>query len=99
MYRKLVLFEIFNLMNKLKTPPHNEEAEQSVLGSILINSEAINVVSALLAPDDFYNATNGMIYEAMLLLYESRKPIDVITLTAQLKKKKQYENVGQAYLA
>lgn len=86
-------------MAKLKTPPHNEEAEQSVLGAILIDTEAINVVSALLMPQDFYNATNGMIYESMLILYESRKPIDVITLTSQLKKKKQYDNVGQSYLA
>src|SRR5438105_14977315 len=86
-------------MAKLKVPPHNEEAEQSVLGSILIDTEAIHVVSTLLTPYDFYNATNGMIYEAMLGLYESRKPIDIITLTAQLKKKKQYDNVGQAYLA
>ncbi len=81
-----------------KIPPHNEEAEQSVLGAILIDTEAISVISAILKPYDFYNATNSLIYEAMLELYEERKPIDIVTLTAQLKKKKQYETVGSSYL-
>jgi len=85
-------------MVKLKTPPHNEDAEQSVLGAIFIDAEAINVVSALLSPRDFYNQINGIIYDAMLTLYEARKPIDIITLTAQLKKKKQSDNVDQSYV-
>src|SRR4051794_22318542 len=81
-----------------KVPPHNEEAEQSALGAILIDTDAMNLISTLLKSDDFYSATNAMIYGGMLDLYEERKPIDVVTLTAQLKKKKQYDTVGGSYL-
>ena len=73
-------------MAGLKTPPHNQEAEQSVLGSILIDKDAIGLVSELITPKDFYDYINGIIYDAMLSLYEERKPIDVITLTQKLKK-------------
>ena len=71
-----------------KIPPHNEEAEQSVLGSVLIDKDAIGLISEIIKPKDFYNDTNGLIYESMLSLYEERKPIDLITLTSELKKKK-----------
>ena len=57
-------------MVKVKVPPHHDEAEQSVLGAILIDKEAINIVSELLKPSDFYNPTHGVLYEAMLVLYE-----------------------------
>lgn len=83
----------------VKTPPHNEEAEQSVLGAILIDKDAISIVSELIAPKDFYNDTNGLIYEAMLALYDDRKPIDVVTLTSRLKKMKVYDKVGTSYLS
>lgn len=81
-----------------KVPPSNSEAEQSVLGSMLIDTDAINVISVVLRPHDFYDGTNGIIYGAMLELYEQRKPIDIVTLSAQLKKKKQYDTVGSSYL-
>jgi replicative DNA helicase len=85
-------------MAKVKTLPHNDEAEQSVLGGILIDKDAVNVVSELLRPPFFYNEINSIIYEAMLELYEERKPIDLLTLTTQLKKKKLYDKVGAEYL-
>ena len=78
--------------------PHNDEAEQSVLGGILIDKDAINVVSAVLAPYDFYNDLNGLIYDGMLSLYEERKPIDLLTLTARLRKRKVFDKVGSDYL-
>jgi replicative DNA helicase len=75
-------------MVKPRILPHNEEAEQSVLGAILIDKDAINIVSELLTPDCFYNSTHSLLYECMLVLYEQRKPIDLLTISAQLKKKK-----------
>ncbi|MBI4084817.1 MAG: replicative DNA helicase [Candidatus Levybacteria bacterium] len=85
-------------MVKLKTPPHNDEAERSVLGGILIDKDAINVVSELLLPHHFYNDMHSMIYEAMLRLYEERKPIDLLTLTAQFKKNKTNTKIESTYL-
>src|SRR5690554_3002190 len=77
-----------------RIPPNNEEAEAAVLGALLIDHEAINTISQLVKPDFFYNENNKVIYESMLELYEERKPIDLLTLTTILKKKKVYERVG-----
>lgn len=85
-------------MANIKVLPHNDEAEQSVLGAILIDKNAIISVSERLSPTDFYNDTNAIIYEAMLVLYEERKPIDLLTLTAQLKKSKKLKQVDSTYL-
>src|SRR3989344_9280408 len=85
-------------MAAIKVPPHSEEAEQSVLGSILIDKDAISVVSEVIKPEDFYNDTNKIIYESMLELFENRKPIDLLTLSEILKKKKVFDKVGSAYL-
>lgn len=82
----------------IKTLPHNEDAERSVLGSILIDKDAIISVSELLKTSDFYNDLNGIIYGAMLSLYEERRPIDLLTLTEQLKKNKQLKKVDSSYL-
>lgn len=82
-----------------KTPPRNEEAEQSVLGAILIDKDAIGFVTAILSPEDFYNEINGMIYDAMLSLYEERKPIDLLTLSQKLKKLKNGNKVESSYLS
>ncbi|KKQ93111.1 MAG: Replicative DNA helicase [Candidatus Levybacteria bacterium GW2011_GWB1_39_7] len=77
-----------------RIPPNNEEAEQAVLGALLIDRDAINSIIQLLKPDFFYNDNNKDIFQAMLDLYEERKPIDLLTLTHILKKKKKYEQVG-----
>lgn len=84
-------------MNKARTLPHNDEAEQSVLGAILIDKEAINLVSALLSSNHFYNDLNGIIFSAMLALSENRKPIDLLTLAAELKKYKDGEKISSSY--
>lgn len=85
-------------MTNLKIPPHNEEAEQSVLGAILIDKDAIATVSSIIAPSDFYNPTNGMVFGAMLLLYEQGKPIDILTLKTAIKKNKNFKEVESSYL-
>ncbi len=82
----------------VKNLPHNDNAERSVLGSILIDKDAIIGVSEILKPQDFYSDLNGIIYGAMLILYEERKPIDLLTLTEQLKKNRQLKKVDSAYL-
>lgn len=85
-------------MTSIKVPPHSDEAEQSVLGSILIDKDAISIVSGVIKPEDFYNDINKIIYESMLELFENRKPIDLLTLSEILRKKKVFDKVGSAYL-
>jgi len=79
-----------------KIPPQNIEAEQSVLGSLLLDKDALIKVADFLKPDDFYRDDHREIYEAILKLYEKRKPIDVLTLTDLLEKEKKLKRVGGA---
>jgi replicative DNA helicase len=79
-----------------KVPPHDPEAEKSVLGSILIDPDAIVKVAERLKPESFYDPAHQQIYAAMELLYEKRSPIDAVTLTNQLKKMKELDKVGGA---
>jgi len=85
-------------MANLKVPPHNEEAEQSVLGAILIDKDAIATVSSIIAPSDFYNQINGAIFGAMLSLYEQGKPIDILTLRTAIKKNKNMQKIDSSYI-
>lgn len=83
-----------------KVPPQNIEAEQSVIGSLLIDKEAIIRVADLLKSEDFYKDTHGMIYQAMLDVYSRREPIDLVSLTNRLEELHQLETVGgRSYLA
>lgn len=84
-------------MASVKSLPHNEDAEKSVLGAILIDKDAINLVSEFLYATDFYNDTNALIFDAMLALYEERKPLDLLTISAHLKKRKQLESIDAGY--
>lgn len=86
-------------MAALKVPPHNEEAESSVLGALLIDKDAISIVSGLLSEKDFYNQINGTIFAAMLSLYEEGKPIDILTVKSKLKKSKTYKMIEPSFLA
>lgn len=87
-------------MAVVRIPPHDAEAEQAVLGAILIDKDAIISVSQLIDADHFYDDRHKEIYDAMNTLYEERKPIDLLTLTDYLKKKKKYDKVGgSAYLS
>ena len=77
-----------------KVPPHDIQAEESVLAAILIDKDAMIGVSEILIPDAFYSKGNQAIYQAMLELYDKRQPIDVITLKDQLKKNKKLRTAG-----
>lgn len=82
-----------------KIPPNSLEAEQSVLGSILIDKDSIVVITETIRPIDFYKETHKEIYEAMLDLYRKSEPIDLITLTEELKRRGTLDLVGGiAYL-
>ena len=85
-------------MAGLKVSPHNEEAEQSVLGAILIDKDAIATVSSIITPSDFYNPINGTVFGAMLSLYEKGKPIDILTLRNAIKKDKNLKKIDASYL-
>ncbi|RJQ13635.1 replicative DNA helicase [Candidatus Parcubacteria bacterium] len=77
-----------------KLPPQNIEAEQSVLGALMLDKEAIGKVADFLTPRDFYRTAHQAIFELMLELYEKREPIDVLSTSNRLREKKQLEEVG-----
>ncbi|MGG4397327.1 replicative DNA helicase [Paenibacillus thiaminolyticus] len=78
-----------------RIPPQNLEAEQAVLGAILLQSEALITAMERIQPEDFYDPAHQMIYEAMIELGEENQPVDLITLTAKLQAKQQLEDVGR----
>lgn len=83
-----------------KLPPQNLEAEQSVLGGILIDSQAFHKVVDVVLPEDFYRPAHGKVYGAMCALAGRGEPIDVVTLTAKMKELGVFEEAGgAAYLA
>ncbi|MGZ3536856.1 MAG: replicative DNA helicase, partial [Thermodesulfobacteriota bacterium] len=79
-----------------KLPPQHIEAEQSVLGGILIENYAINKVMEILKPDDFYRDSHRKIFEALIVLSERDEPADSITLTNELKNSGHLDSVGGA---
>ncbi len=86
--------------SQLKIPPQNLEAEQAVLGSLLIDKNAIFRVADLLVSSDFYFPAHEKIFEAILSLYEKRQPIDVMSLGNFLKEKELLKDIGgSSYLA
>lgn len=82
----------------IKILPHNEDAEKSVLGAILIDKNAIVNVSEILTSKDFYSDINAIIFDAMMLIYEERRPIDLLTLTEKLKKNRELKRIDTVYL-
>ena len=83
-----------------KLPPQNLEAEQSVLGSLLINKDAITKIADKLSSKDFYKDAHASIFQSMLSLYENREPIDILSLTNKLEEKNLLEKIGgRTYLA
>jgi replicative DNA helicase len=86
--------------SQLKIPPQNLEAEQAVLGAVLIDKNAIFRVADLLVSTDFYFPAHETIYDAILELYIKHQPIDVVSVTNHLKEKDSLKDIGgSAYLA
>lgn len=69
-----------------KTPPHSLEAEKTVLGGILVNNRNINVVMSIISPEDFYKEGNRKIIESINSLVDKGQPVDLLTLTEELKR-------------
>lgn len=85
-----------DIQSKVRVPPHSQEAEESVLGAMLIDKDAVIAVAEFLFPEDFYDERLKEIYQACLDLYEERTPIDVLTVTEKLKKRKMLKSVGSS---
>ena len=81
-------------MNQSKMIPHNVEAEEALLGSLLIDPEVVSCVSTSLQADDFYIQKNGWIYETILTLHRQDTPVDFVTLCDELEKRGQLEETG-----
>ena len=77
-----------------KVPPHDLDAEQAVIGSMLTDADAVASSIEVLKPEDFYRADNRIIYEAMFNLYNRSEPIDIITVKAELESMGRFEQVG-----
>ena len=77
-----------------KVPPHDIEAEQAVIGSMLTDSDAVSSSIEVLKEEDFYREDNRIIYSAMLNLYNRAEPIDLITLKSELESMGKFEKVG-----
>lgn len=78
----------------IKTPPHNLESEQCVIGSIIMEEETMVPVAEILDIEDFYIDAHKVIYESMLELNNERKPIDMVTVSNRLKEKGYLDQVG-----
>jgi replicative DNA helicase len=82
-----------------KVPPQNLDAEKSLLGAVLIDEETLADISEHVTANDFYEKRHGIIYGGMMRLYEKHKPVDLLTLSDELKRKDEIELVGgSAYL-
>ena len=77
-----------------RVPPQNIEAEQSVIGAMLIDKNAVSLVTEKLMPEDFYRQAHQVIYSAILTLHSKNEPIDMITLINELKKMNRLDDVG-----
>lgn len=87
-------------MSNKRIPPHDEVAEESILGSILIDRNSLTLIADTLKPEHFYGPSRAQIYQAMVELYQEREPIDIVTLTDKLKKLNIHKQAGgSAYLA
>jgi len=78
----------------LKIPPQDLEAESSVLGSLLLDNEAIIKVADFLLPEDFYHPPHQIIYQSILELFNKNKPIDLLSVKTELKEKKLLKDIG-----
>ncbi len=81
-------------MTKLVIPPQSLDAEMGVLGSVLIDPEALALIADMLLAEDFYRDTHRTIYEAMLTLYRQQSPVDLVTLNDELQRSNKLEAIG-----
>lgn len=83
-----------------RVPPQDVVAEKSLLGAIMLSNDSLPEILNILRPSDFYEDRHGIIFQSIIDLYDQHKPIDLLTLTAELRRKKQLKGIGGAsYLA
>ena len=70
--------------SKLRVPPHSQDAEKSVLGSILLDRDAVVAVVEFLKPEHFYEDKHQQIFSAVVDLYQTREPVDIVTVSQKL---------------
>ncbi len=89
-----------DILSANRLPPQNVEAEQALLGSLMLDKDAIVKIENLIKPEDFYKNHHSEIFRAMVELYNRREPIDILSLTNRLEEQNLLEQVGgSAYLA
>lgn len=97
---KTEIIPISNLASFDRLPPQNLEAEQALLGSLMLDKDAIIKIENMIIPDDFYKNNHAKIFSAMVELYARQEPIDMLSLTNRLEEKNQLEEIGgSGYLA
>ena len=79
-----------------RIPPQDIVAEKSLLGALMISNDVLPEVLAILRPRDFYENRHQVIFQAMLDLYDKHQPVDLLTLTSELKSKKKLKEIGGA---
>jgi replicative DNA helicase len=83
-----------NSKNTEKIPPHNNEAEESILGAILIDKNSLLKISDILTPEDFYKSSHSIIYKVMVELYSNNEPIDILSVGNRLQELNKLERIG-----
>ena len=87
-------------LEQLKTPPHSREAEQSLIGGLLLDAQAWDQVTEMVTKKDFYLPEHRLIFEAMFKIAEQNRPLDVLTISEQLDLMGEADNAGGiAYLS
>ena len=79
-----------------RVPPQDTVAEKSLLGALMISNEVLPEVLTILQPRDFYEERHALIFQAMIDLYDRHQPVDLLTLTAELKSTKKLKEIGGA---
>ncbi|MBL7931587.1 MAG: replicative DNA helicase, partial [Bacteroidia bacterium] len=96
--RKRTLTSPLNTPNEIgKLPPQAVELEEAVLGAMLLEREALSTVIDILSPQAFYKEQNGRVFAAMIALFNRSEPVDILTVTQELKRTSELEIVGGAY--
>jgi replicative DNA helicase len=81
-------------LETLRVPPHSVQGEQSVLGGLMLNSEAWNEISDKIASEDFYRREHQLIFQAMRALSEADQPLDVVTIAEELERRSELNDIG-----
>ena len=84
---------VFSLQ-KGKLPPQAVDLEEVVLGAMMIDKKGVDEVIDILTPDAFYKESHQLIFEAVVNLFQSSQPVDLLTVSAELKKSKKLDHVG-----